>query len=452
MGERETREPTAGKGTLGIPGSNVKVDRWTNFILIGLVLWLALSAIGCNQSAEKGGAVTATPASQGKAAVPGGPGAAPAPAEVVVALPRTGQITDHEDFTGRTVANKTIEIRARVTGYIDKINFLESEGRDVESGSVLFEIDPRLYEAEVARAQANLLQTQTRLKRIELDYERALKTVASRTITQEQFDQVAGDRAEAKAEVEIMKANLDLARLNLSYTKVTAPISGRVSRRQLDQGNLVRADETVLATIVSMDPMYAYFELDERTLLKLRRAVEDEGVISTRNENSVPIQMALADEDGYPHEGVVNYFDNQLDAGTGTLQARAVFDNRDRMLAPGMFVRVRLPIGRPYQALLIPEQALGTDQGQKFVYVVDDQNRAQYRRLEVGKLERGERVVLGGITASDRVIVSGLQRVRPGEIVAPRADEEPTATAGAESGPTPESAAGAPTAKTASHQ
>ncbi len=428
------------------------MDRWTNFILIGLVLLLGLSAIGCNQSAEKSGAVRATPASQGKAAVPGGPGAAPPPAEVVVALPRTGQITDHEDFTGRTVANKTIEIRARVTGYIDKINFIENEGRDVESGSVLFEIDPRLYEAEVARAQANLLQTQTRLKRIELDYDRALKTVASRTITQEQFDQVAGDRAEAKAEVEIMKANLDLARLNLSYTKVTAPISGRVSRRQLDQGNLVRADETVLATIVSMDPMYAYFELDERTLLKLRRAVEDEGMISTRNENSVPIQMALADEEGYPHEGVVNYFDNQLDAGTGTLQARAVFDNRDRMLAPGMFVRVRLPIGRPYQALLIPEQALGTDQGQKFVYVVDDQNRAQYRRLEVGKLERGERVVLGGITASDRVIVSGLQRVRPGEIVAPRADEKPTATAGAESGATPESAAGAPTTKTASHQ
>jgi len=419
------------------------VDRWTHFILIGLALGLGLPAVGCNQNAEKGAGVAATPASQGKAGGPGGPGAAPPPPEVVVALPRTGQITDHEDFTGRTVANKTIEIRARVTGYIDKINFIENEGRDVESGSVLFEIDPRLYEAEVARAQANLQQTQTRLKRVELDYDRALKTVASRTITQEQFDQVAGDRAEAKAQVEIMKANLDLAKLNLTYTKVTAPISGRVSRRQLDQGNLVRADETVLATIVSMDPMYAYFELDERTLLKLRRAVEEEGMISTRNENAVPIMMALADEEGYPHEGVVDYFDNQLDAGTGTLQARAVFDNRDRMLAPGMFVRVRLPIGQPYQALLVPEQALGTDQGQKFVYVVDDQNRAQYRRIEVGKLEQGQRVVVGGITASDRVIVSGLQRVRPGEVVVPRAEEPPTATAGAE--PT----TGAAAAKTA---
>jgi RND family efflux transporter MFP subunit len=354
-------------------------------------------------------------------------------------------VTDHEDFTGRTVANKTIEIRARVTGYIDKINFIDSEGRDVESGSVLFEVDPRLYQAEVARAQANLMQAQTRLKRVELDYDRALKTVASRTITQEQFDQVAGDRAEAKAQVEIMKANLDLAKLNLSYTQVTAPISGRVSRRQLDQGNLVRADETVLATIVSMDPMYAYFELDERTLLRLRRAAEEEGAISTHNEKSVPIKMALADEDGYPHEGVVNYFDNQLDAGTGTLQARAVFDNRNRMLAPGMFVRVRLPIGRPYQALLVPEEALGTDQGQKFVYVVDEQNKAQYRRIEVGKLEHGERVVLSGLSTSDRVIVSGLQRVRPGAPVSPRIEEQPTATAEAKSGP------GEVTAKTASH-
>ncbi len=389
-----------------------------NYLFASLGVVLAVTLSGCGKGISPAGAASAT-----------APPVAPPPPEVLYVLPTSGEITDYEDFTGRTVANKTIEIRARVTGYIDKINFMSDEGRDVEMGAVLFEIDPRPYQAEVARADANLMQAATRLKRVELDYDRARKTVASRTITQEQFDQVAGDRAEAKAQVEIMQANLDLARLNLSYCQVKAPISGRVSRTQLDQGNLVRADDTVLATVVSMDPMYGYFELDERTLLRLRRVADQEGMINTRNEKTVPVQMALADEDGYPHEGVVNYFDNQLDPGTGTLQARGVFSNHARMFSPGMFVRVRLPIGRPYQALLLPEEALGTDQGQKFVYVIDSENKAQYRRIQVGKLERGERVILGGIEPEDRVVVSGLQRVRPGAQVTPKlASAEPAAT------------------------
>jgi RND family efflux transporter MFP subunit len=257
--------------------------------------------------------------------------------------------------------------------------------------------------------------------------------VATRTITQEQFDQVAGDRAEAKAQVEIAKADVELAKLNLGYTQVKAPISGRVSRTQLDQGNLVKADETVLATIVAMDPMYAYFELDERTLLRLRRFA-DEGRISTRNESEVPVRMGLADETDYPRTGAVNYFDNQLDPATGTLQARGIFENDDRMLAPGMFVRVRLPIGQPYQALLVPEQALGTDQGQKFLYVVDDQNKAQYRRVQVGKLQQGERVVLEGISEGERIVVSGLQRVRPGAEVDPHTAGETSPPAAATAG------------------
>ncbi len=388
---------------------------------------LAATACGC---AKKAAPMAAAPP--------------PKPPEVVVETPQVGQIIDYEDFTGRTVASTTIDIRARVTGYIHEVNFQEIEGRDIERGSVLFEIDPRPYEAEVARAQANLLQAATHLKRVELDYERAKKTVMTRTITQEQFDQVAGDRAEAKAQVDIAQADLDLAKLNLSYTKVKAPISGRVSRTQLDRGNLVRADETVLATIVAMDPMYAYFELDERTLLRLRRFA-DEGRISTRNDRSVPVKMGLADEDNYPRDGIVNYFDNQLDPATGTLQARGLFKNDDRMLAPGMFVRVRLPIGQPYRALLVPEQALGTDQGQKFLYVVDDANKAQYRRVQVGKLQQGRRVVLGGITEGDRIVVSGLQRVRPG------AEVDPQPAAGADP-PTSEVAEAPVGAATSSHK
>jgi multidrug efflux system membrane fusion protein len=400
----------------------LRVNGNRTIVVLGSLLALAMLASGCGQHSSPS-AVAAAPSGAGG-------GAPPPPPEVLFTLPDRGQIVDYEEFTGRTVANKTIEIRARVTGYIDKINFKEIEGRDVEMGTVLFEIDPRPYEAEVARAEANLLQANTRLKRVELDYERALKTVATRTITQEQFDQVAGDRAEAKAQVEIMKANLDLARLNLSYTKVKAPISGRVSRTKLDQGNLVKADDTVLATIVSMDPMYAYFELDERTLLKLRRAADDQGTINTQNETAVPVEMALADEQGYPHSGMVDYFDNQLDAGTGTLQARGVFDNADRMLSPGMFVRVRVPIGKPYHALLLPEQALGTDQGQKFVYVIDGENKAQYRRVQVGRLQNGRRAILDGVSEGERVVVSGLQRIRPGTPVTHKpASAEPVVSA-----------------------
>jgi multidrug efflux system membrane fusion protein len=348
---------------------------------------------------------------------------APKPPEVYVDVPSTGEITDYEDFTGRTVAVKTIDIRARVTGYLDKINFKEKEGQDVERGFVLFEIDPRPYEAEVARAEAGLLQAESHVKRLELDYKRAKMTVATKTISQEQFDQVAGDRNEALANIDVAKANLKIAKLNLGFTKLHAPISGRVSRTQLDPGNLVRADETILTTIVAMEPMYAYFEVDERTMLRLRRYAE-EGRIklgSQPSDKAVPVTMGLADEEGrYPHDGFVNFVDNRLDPATGTLQVRGIFKNSDRVLSPGLFVRVRLPIGESYKALLVSEKALGTDQGQKFVYVIDHDNLAQYRRVQVGKLQQGLRVILHGLSDGERVVVSGLQRVRPGAPVQPK--------------------------------
>jgi RND family efflux transporter MFP subunit len=347
--------------------------------------------------------------------------AAPAEApKVFVEVPTTGDITDYEDFTGRTVALKTIDIRARVTGYLTKINFSEKEGQDVEQNSVLFEIDARPYEAEMSRTEAAFLQAQSHLKRIDLDYQRATKTVDKKVITQEQFDLVAGDRNEARAGVEVARANRDMAKLNLSFTKVRAPISGRVSRTQLDVGNLVRSDETILTTIVSMDPMYAYFDVDERTMLRLRRYAEEGRIrMSGDRATSIPVKMALADEEGHPHDGLVNFVDNRLDPNSGTLQLRGIFKNSDRMLSPGMFVRVRLPIGDSYRALLVSEQALGTDQGQKFVYVIDAEDKAQYRRVQVGKLQQGHRVILKGLAAEERVVVSGLQRVRPGAVVQP---------------------------------
>lgn len=331
--------------------------------------------------------------------------------EVVVTLPSTAEITDYEDFTGRTVATKTVEVRARVTGYLQKINF--KEGGLVQQGTVLFEIDPRSYQAEVDRNAANLVQANARYKRLNLDYLRSSRLIASKSISQEQFDQISGDRLQSLAAIDVTKAELALAKLNLSYTKVVSPISGRISRTMLDPGNLVRADETVLTTIVATDPIYAYFDVDERTLLRVRRFT-DEGRIRTAADHSVPVMIGLADEPGYTHQGSVNFVDNRLDANTGTLQLRGVLPNKQGVLSPGLFVRVRLPIGQPYSALLLREQAIGTDQGQKFVYVVTPQSKAEYRQIEVGKLHNGQRVVLKGLAAGERVVVSGLQRVRPG--------------------------------------
>lgn len=381
---------------------NVKQIGYLSLVVLSMALSCCTS--GCN-----------------KAQAPAGPpqnAGPPKPPEVYYEQPTIGQVTDYEDFTGRTVGTRTIDIRARVTGYLEKISFKEQEGQDVEKGTVLFEIDPRPYQAEVARAQANLLQAEAHLRRVELDYRRASKLVESNTVTREQFDLAAGERAEGQAAVEIAKANLNSAKLNLSFTKVSAPISGHVSRTMVDAGNVVRADDTILTTIVAIDPVYVYFEVDERTLLRLRRITETG---KSGSEPGVKVLMGLADEVGYPHVGTLNFLDNRLDPNTGTLQVRGIFKNPNHMLSPGLFVRVRLPIGEPYRALMISEESLGTDQGQKFVYVVDDQNKAQYRRVQVGKLQDGRRVVLDGVSEGERIVVSGLQRVRPGAVVEPKA-------------------------------
>jgi RND family efflux transporter MFP subunit len=375
-------------------------------LLLALAMLCLPLASGCNKPA---------PASQSKQQ---GPPAMPPP-EVLVDLPTSGEIVDYEDFTGRTVGTRTIDIRARVTGYVQKINFRELEGRDVERGMVLYEIDPRPYEAEVARAKANLLQANAKAKRLDLDFRRAQRLVESKAITIEAYDLIAGDRAQAQAAIAIEQANVDLALLNLSFTKVSAPISGRIGRTMIDAGNVVKADETTLTTIVQIDPLYVYFEVDERSLLRIRRYLE-EGRLKTSDGTGVQVLMGLADDENHPYSGYVNFLDNQLDPGTGTLQVRGVFKNPGHTLRPGLFVRVRLPIGEPYRALLVAEEALGTDQGQKYVYVVGDDNKAQYRRIEIGKLQDGRRVVLKGLEPGERVVISGLQRVRPGATVVPK--------------------------------
>ena len=219
----------------------------------------------------------------------------------------------------------------------------------------------------------------------------------------------------------VAEADRDLAALNLDFTRVTAPIGGRLSRRMVDPGNLVKADETALTSIVSLDPMFVYFDVDERTVLRIRRLIR-EGKIKSRTETELPVQVALADEDGFPRTGFINFSDNKVDPNTGTLRVRGVVENpKPHVLSPGMFLRVRLPIGKPYQALMIAERALGTDQGRKFLYVVNGDDEVEQRPVKVGQLnDEGMRVIEQGLQPGERVIVNGIQRVRAGKKVKPK--------------------------------
>ncbi|MFO0909012.1 MAG: efflux RND transporter periplasmic adaptor subunit [Isosphaeraceae bacterium] len=347
----------------------------------------------------------------------------PPPPRVSVSLPVTGEVTDYEEFPGRTDAVMSVEIRSRVTGYLTKVHF--TDGDEVTKDTLLFEIDSSPYDAELARAEATVVQSEAHLRRLEADYRRSSNLYSRGNISREEFDRAAGDRAEAEASVGIALASRKAAQLDVDFTKIKAPISGRLSRRLVDPGNLVKADETPLTTIVSLDPVYLYFDIDERTVLQLRRLVR-EGKIKSRTEAEIPIVAALSDEDNFPHKGIIDFSENKVDPSTGTLRVRASLENpKPRVLSPGLFMRVRLPIGSARKALMVPEQALGSDQGKKYLYVVDEKNEVVYRPVKVGRLDRGLRVIEEGVSPQERVVVSGLQRVRPGSRVNPTlVDEE----------------------------
>jgi RND family efflux transporter MFP subunit len=350
---------------------------------------------------------------------------APPPPEVLVSLPVTRQVTDYEDFPGRTEAVNSIELRAHVTGYLEKVNF--QEGTEVKQGDVLFEIDDRTYQAELARTEAVVAQAEAHVKRMEADYQRAQNILPSRGISKEEFDRIAGDRAEAIAAVRVAKANRDKAGLDVGFTKIRAPIDGRVSRRFIDPGNIVKADDTVLTVLVSQDPIYAYFDLDERTTLRMQELMRKK-VVEWSPDGGMDVFLGLANEVDYPRKGTVTFADNRVDAETGTWRLRGRFPNADHVLPPGLFVRIRLPIGKPYYAVLVAEQALGTDQGQKFVYVVGDDGKVSYRKVTVGRLHNGLRVISEGLAKDEKVVVSGLQRVRQGIQVVPKLTDMPGST------------------------
>lgn len=355
------------------------------------------------------------------------PGIAETPPTVVsVSEPIVREVTEFADFPATTDAVESVEIRARVSGYLTAVHF--EPGAEVERGTLLFEIDSRPYVAEVRRHEAEIARWQAEVQRATADIKRFEQLLPRGVITQEEFDQAAAAQAVAAASLAGAEAALESAQLNLQFTSITAPIDGRLSRALITEGNLVAADVTLLTTIVTVHPVFAYFDIDERTMLEIQRRIRENQVDRGR-EGQTPVFLGLANETGFPHQGTLNFVDNRVDPATGTLRVRAEFSNADRVLSPGLFARVRLPISRPQEALLVSERALGIDQGQRFAYVVNDQNQVEYRLLEVGPLQDGMRVIQSGIEPGDRVIVYGLQRVRPGLVVDPQPADMPDVSA-----------------------
>lgn len=348
------------------------------------------------------------------------------PPEVGVTRVIERDVADFFETTGRTAAVESVEVRARVSGYLVKINF--TDGEEVEPGKVLFEIDPRPYEAQRLQAEGELARWEASRRKAEADLARQQRLLPTGAASQKELENAIAAKGTADAEIMSARGRHDQAKLNLEFAKVTAPVKGRVSKANVTVGNLVEMS-TLLTTLVSVEPMWMYFDIDERTVLQYReryRAAHPEQPIPNARTLAIPVEIGLAHQDGHPTRGTMDFVDNQVNPATGTMLARAVFDNKDRSLTPGLFVRVRLPIGDPTRSLLVTERAVGTDQGTKYVLAVNDQNVVEYRAVKLGPLSDGLRVIREGLKPGDRVITAGIQRARPGITVKPN---EASATA-----------------------
>jgi RND family efflux transporter MFP subunit len=342
------------------------------------------------------------------------------PAEVTVASAVGRQVADWDEFSGHFEPVEAVEVRPRVSGFVDRVTF--TEGSIVRRGDPLFYIDARPYQADVERAEAQLAQARTRAQLAQGEQERAQRLVATQAISREELDSRTSGRAEGDAAVRAAEAALTTARLNLEWTTVRAPISGRISRAAITAGNLVQAGPpaaTLLTTIVSLDPIYVYFDSDEHSYLQYVSGMRT-------GSAKLPVYIGLTNETGFPHEGKLDFVDNRLDAGAGTIRVRALVPNPKQLFAPGLFARVRLVGTEQRAATLIQDQAVGTDQDRKFVLVLKPDSSVEYRPVSIGRLVDGLRVVSSGLKPGEDIVINGLLRVRPGmKVLAKRSTMTP---------------------------
>ena len=358
----------------------------------------ALALAGCDGSNGQAGATAAVPP------------------EVTVAKPRVQKLVEWTEFTGRFEAEQQVDVRARVSGYLATIDF--EDGQVVDKGQSLFLIDPRPFEAALARAQADLASAQAQLELAKLQFERVAKLIGSPAFAQTNYDQRLQERQAAEASLGAAQAAVEQAKLNLDYTQISAPIGGRISDRRVDIGNLV-TEATLLTTIVSQSPIYFVFDMSEGDFLAYQRAVLAGELPSTRDRSTL-VNVKLVDEEDWRRQGQMNFVDNVVDEAAGTVRARAEFLNPDFLIQPGQFGTIRIPGSPEYPAILIPDEAIVTDQAQKLVMTVTADNKIEPRVIRPGPTELGLRIVRRGLEPDDRIVINGLMRVRPGMQVTPK--------------------------------
>ena len=371
-----------------------------NFVVFFHVL-LLFSMAGCDQDLQQQA------------------GGTPPPPQVTIANPVVKEVTDWDEFTGRLYAVESVEVRPRVSGYLQSINFLD--GSLVNKGDLLYVIDPRPYQAVLDQARADVTRARAALELAENDLARAERLYKSHAISEEELDSRSKQKREALASLEAAKATVESAELDFEFTHIKAPITGRISRTRVTEGNLVTGGDfqsTLLTTIVSLDPIYVYFTADEQSVLRYTR-MDMAGTRKSSRVSPNPVQLRLADEEDYMHKGHMDFVDNQIDMATGTMQARAIVENPDYLLVPGMFADVKLLGKGPYEALLVPDAAISVDQTIQFVYVVNDKNTVERRQVKTGDLHGGLRVIIDGLEQEDHIIINGIQRARAGMEVAP---------------------------------
>ena len=364
---------------------------WGNSHLSALgAMLLSVLLVGCDNSVAQNAAP---------------PAPAVSAADVVVK-----SISQWDSFNGRIEAVESVQLRPRVSGYIDKVNY--TDGQEVKKGEVLFTIDDRTYRAELEQAQANLARAKTQASLAQSEANRTDKLINTHLVSREEWEQRRSAAVQAQADIRAAQAAVDAAQLNLDFTKVTAPIDGRASRALITSGNLVTAGDTasVLTTLVSQKTVYVYFDVDESTYLHYQNLARS-GQGASSNHTALPVEIGLTGEEGYPHQGKVDFLDNQLTPSTGTIRMRALLDNSQRQFTPGLFARVRLPGSAEFKATLIDDKAVLTDQDRKYVYIVDKEGKAQRRDITPGRLADGLRIVRQGLNPGDKVIVEGLQKV-----------------------------------------